>query len=649
MLPRGGASVRRGLIFGADRHSVFCRRKYATAAESAKGWRDNWRMLGEMRKYMWPREQQTPAARLRMLGGFGLLLGGKLLNIQVPYIFKRVIETLDVPPELADLNVLSAAGTILLGYTAARIGASISSEVKNVIFSRISHASQRNAAANTFLHLHRLEHAFHGRTNTGVLSRTIERGMKGINFMSTAILFNIVPTIVEIGLVCGVLSWQFGPLYSLLAAGTMVSYAAFTLRVTSWRTRFRRAMNAAENEAATLAFDSLQHHETVKLFGAARREAAVYEGRLREYELAARKTAASLAFLNIGQQAIFSVALGGIMYLAARGVLAGTATIGDLVLVNGLVFQLSLPLNFLGSVYRELRQSMVDIEALWRLHRTTPQVQDRSDRPLAIGSGGGGGPTVTFDQVSLAYDGRPVLRDVSLSIPAGAKVALVGPSGSGKSTLAKLILRFVDPAQGRVLVDGQPVDAVTLASLREAVGMVPQDVSMLNRTIRDNIAYAKPHATDAEILQACREARLDELIARLPAGLDTRVGERGVLLSGGERQRVALARLALKQPPIMIFDEATSALDTRTEAHLMEAVDRLRARTRATCIFIAHRLSAIRDADHIFVLKEGQLVEQGTHASLLAGKGVYWDLWMAHLKEEGGRDEEGRPSDSRDQ
>jgi ABC transporter ATM len=602
------------------------------------GWRQNWLLVKQLGPFIWPRDQSTTQNRIQLASAFTLLLASKVLNIQVPYIFKMIVDRLeDTNQQLAgiasttditNINALSVAGTVLLGYTAARIAASFASEIKNVLFARTAQAAQRNVAARTFLHLHTLEHEFHGKTNTGALSRTIDRGVKGINFMSTALLFNIIPTVVEIGLVCGVLTWQFGPIYATVAAGTITAYTVFTLKLTAWRTQFRRLMNSAENESSSVVHDSLQHHETVKLFTNEKFEALRYEKALCDYEGAARRTAISLAMLNIGQQAIFSVALGGIMYLAANEILRGGATIGDLVLVNGLVFQLSLPLNFLGTVYRELRQSLVDIEALFKLLHRRPKIIEKSDASSLIVTKG----NIVFDNVSLSYDGRRILEGINLEIPAGQKIALVGPSGSGKSTLAKLLLRYVDPDAGRIYIDNQPIDSVTLSSLRRAVGMVPQDAALLNRTIKENLAYAKPTATDGELLIASKQAHLDDLISRLPNGWDTKVGERGTLLSGGERQRLALGRLVLRNAPILVLDEATSALDTRSESDVLDAM--WRAANGRTCIVIAHRLTTVYDADIIVVMEEGRVVERGTHLELLNNRSVYWDLWIAHLREQ---------------
>lgn len=590
-------------------------------------------IIKQLFPYIIPRGRGREKWRITV--GFGLLLTGKLVNIQVPYIFKLLIDKLDESHRLgelvSDVNIINIAGTILLGYTAARISASLSSELKNVIFSRMAQAAQRQVAETIFCHLHTLDHSFHNQRNTGALSRTIDRGVKGINFLSTSIMFNILPTMVEIMLVGGALAWQFGPNYAMVTGGAIAAFVAFTLKVSAWRTRFRKQMNNAENEASALAFDSLQHHETVKLFTNEGWEAQRYATSLQSYEGAAQRTATSLAFLNVGQQTIFSIALGGIMWMAAQGIIKGTGgTIGDLVLVNGLVFQLSIPLNFLGMMYRELRQSLVDIEALFKLFQIKTRIKDTpasAHKALVVDKG-----EIVFENVNLTFDGRSILRNINLTIPAGKRVALVGPSGSGKSSLAKLLLRYDDPEGGDILIDGQPINSVSLTSLRQAVGMVPQEVALFNRTIRENILYARPAATEGQLIRACKLARLDDLITRLPQGWDTRVGERGVMLSGGERQRVALARLLLRNPPIIVLDEATSALDTRSETFILEAI-RQASETR-TCLFIAHRLSTICDADLIYVLKDGIVVEKGRHQELLELGELYWDLWNAHLKEE---------------
>lgn len=530
----------------------------------------------------------------------------------------------------SNANIVTLAGTILLGYTAARIGSSVSNEIKNALFSLISQTSQRHLALETFKHLHRLEPDFHNKTNAGYLGKTIDRGVRGVNFLSMALMFNIVPTALEMSLVCGVLSWSFSPLYAAVAATTMGSYIAFTLKVTSWRTRFRRDMNSAENEAATLVYDSLLHQETVKLFTTESKEAQMYEKCLLEYEHSARKTASSLAFINIGQQAIFSSGLGLIMFLAARDVISGCGTVGDLVLVNGLLFQLAIPLNFLGNIYREIRQSLVDMEALMRLLGRRPKIEDKPEaKPLLVTDG-----SIRFENVSMSYDGnRKVLKNVSFMIPGKAKVAFVGPSGSGKSTLLRLLVRTSEPSDGKIFVDGQCVENVTLGSLRRAIGVVPQDAGLLNRSIRDNILYGSNESVDGlQLNTVLRKARLDCLVSNLTNGLESQVGERGVMLSGGEKQRISLARMLARNPEIMIFDEATSALDLRTEQEILDAIREYGQ--DKTCIYIAHRLSIVMDADLIVVFKDGEVAEIGKHAELLGGRGVYWDLWMTHLRQE---------------
>lgn len=561
--------------------------------------------------------------------------------MQVPILFKQIVDRFsETSPGAAELlaagsanGVFSVAGTVLFGYVAARLGSSLFSELRNVVFATVAQSTIRRAAVSVFAHLLRLDHSFHARANPGGLSRVIDRGIKGISFSFTALLFNIVPTAVEIGLVCGVMTWHFGAAYAVVTGGTMAAYAIFTSGITSWRTRFRRSMNAAETEASTRAYDSLLHHETVKNFRKETWETEAYSASLRKYESAALDTTNSLFLLNFGQQAILSGALTLVMWMAGGGILRGVATVGDLVMVNALIFQLSLPLNFLGSVYREMRQSFVDMEALFALKRMSPIIADTSAaRPLRVSTG-----SVELRNVSFSYgpERESVLQRVSLTIPGGRKVAFVGTSGSGKSTLARLLLRHVDPQSGAVLIDGQPIAHVTLDSLRDAVGIVSQDTVLFNRSLRFNIAYGASRddpesvSTD-EIVSVARTAALhDTITARFPDAYETKVGERGVMLSGGERQRVAIARLLLRRPPIMIFDEATSALDTQTE-HAILAALRSATESKPTMIFIAHRLTTIMDADVIYVLDGGHIVQCGTHATLLENHaGLYHRLWNA--------------------
>lgn len=613
-------------------------RSLSTSKPSIGSWdgvRENVRMIRQLWPFVWPKGgEEARAAKARIGLAMGLLVAGKVLNVQVPYLFKQIVERINeaLGAQVVGLDVFTVAGTVLLGYTGARLGSSLFNELRNVVFSRVSQGAQRSVALASFRHLHALDHAFHAGSNTGGLAKAIDRGLKGINFMFVATVFNIVPTVVEIGLVSGLLAYQYGPIYMGVAGGTLLAYAVYTLKVTSWRTKFRKEMNQAETLASVRAHDSLLHQETVKQFGRLDFEAAQYDTALKSYEGAAQETAKSLALLNIGQQAIFTAALGGMMTLTASRILEGTATIGDLVMVNGLIFQLSLPLNFLGSVYRELRQALIDIEALFGLHMISSRVRDNEEtEPSRIAAANS---EISFESVTFAYgDGRrPVLENFNCTIPAGAKVAIVGPSGSGKSTVAKLLLRFYEPGAGRIRIGGQDITKLSLADLRSSIGLIPQDPAIFNRSIAYNIAYSRPDAPLSEVKRVADLARISPMIERLPRGYETEVGERGVTLSGGERQRLALARTLLMRPipPILLLDEATSALDTRTEAEVLQGIDTIRRAYHQTLLIIAHRLATIADADLILVMREGALAEWGTHAQLLTRPdSLYADLWRA--------------------
>lgn len=561
----------------------------------------------------------------------GLLVAGKILNVQVPFLFKQIVERVNEATGqeliLASPDIISVAGTVLLGYTAARLGSSLFSELRNVLFARVSQAAQRQVSRAAFTHLLSLPHGFHATHNTTALGKAIERGTKGLNFLFIATVFNIVPTAVEIGLVCGLLGKEMGMVYSGAAAATLLAYTAYTLGVTSWRTRFRKDMNRAETLAAVRAHDALLHQEAVRQFGNIDHEARLYDTALARYEQAAKSTASSLAVLNIGQQAIFTAALGGLMALTASRILSGNASVGDLVLVNGLIFQLSLPLNFLGSVWRELRQALVDVEALLGLQAINPSIKD-PPRPAVLNTTNP--PEIRFENVGFSYveGGRAVLDGLSLTIPAGAKVAVVGSSGSGKSTVGRLLMRFYEPSSGNIVIGNTSLHEHRISDIFNAIGLIPQDPAIFNRSLAENIAYSRPEATMDEIRTASKLARLDSLIKKLPDGYETMVGERGVTLSGGERQRIALARLFLRPPtPVLVLDEATSALDARTEADILESIEERRRNHPQTLVIIAHRLAAIADADLILVLKDGALAEYGPHAELLRQRGVYHDLW----------------------
>jgi ABC transporter ATM len=486
----------------------------------------------------------------------------------------------------------------------------------------------RRVAGNVFEHLLRLDLNFHLARQTGGLTRAIDRGTKGISFLLTSMVFHIIPTALEISLVCGILTWQYGWKFALLTAGTMSAYSWFTITTTAWRTKFRKQANAADNKGATVAVDSLINYEAVKYFNNEAYEAKRYDSALKSYEDASIKVATSLAYLNMGQNLIFSTALTGMMYMGAQGVATGQLTVGDLVMINQLVFQLSVPLNFLGSVYRELRQSLLDMETLFNLQKVhVAVVESPSAKPLALTSGG----EIKFTNVSFSYrPDRPILQNLNLTIPAGQKIAIVGPSGCGKSTLLRLLFRFYDVQSGTITIDGQDIKNVSLASLRKAIGVVPQDTPLFNDTIEHNIRYGDISAPSAAVRAAAQRAQIHDIIESLPEGYATKVGERGMMISGGEKQRLAISRLILKDPPLLFFDEATSALDTHTEQILLGEINGLLREKRRTSVFIAHRLRTIWDADRIVVLKGGQVVEEGRHEDLVRREGgVYGELWRA--------------------
>ncbi|EAU83155.1 iron-sulfur clusters transporter ATM1 [Coprinopsis cinerea okayama7 len=598
--------------------------------------RTDWIIVKRLMTNVWPKDDWR--TRGTVVLGFILLISAKLLNVQVPQLFKSVVDSLNVDIT-SSTTVWLLAGSLIVGYGFARIGATLSGELLNAVFANIGQRAIRKVARETFEHLLNLDLRFHLSRQTGGLTRAIDRGTKGITFLIQAILFRIVPTALEISLVCGILTYKFGWDFAAVTAGAMILYTWFTVRTTSWRTQFRRQANKADNKAASTAVDSLINFEAVKHFNNEKFEIKQYDRHLAEYEKASVKITTSLAYLNSGQNVIFSSALTLAMFLAAQGVVNGTMTVGDVVMVNQLIFQLSLPLNFLGTIYREMRQNLLDMEVLYRLIEENHPVKDKPDaKPLALKGG-----SIRFENVAFSYHpDRPIFRNLSFTVPAGKKVAIVGPSGCGKSTVFRLLFRFYDPHSGKIYIDDQEITSVQLESLRKAIGVVPQDTPLFHQNIMHNVRYGRLDATDEEVIEATKKANVHNTIAKLPAGYDTQVGERGLMISGGEKQRLAVARVLLKDPEILFFDEATSALDAHTEHELMKNINSILHEKSRTSIFIAHRLRTVVEADMIIVLKDGEVVEQGTHDELMNARGLYHSMWQQQASLEASGAAEGR-------
>ncbi|XP_039748688.1 ATP-binding cassette sub-family B member 7, mitochondrial isoform X3 [Pararge aegeria] len=591
-------------------------------------------MVRGMLEYVWPKDNQM--IRNRVMLSLSLLFGAKVMNVTVPFLFKYAVDEVNqmtVTPAgdalLGMATVPQALGTtafsMLVGYGLARATAAGFNELRNAVFAKVAQHSIRKLACNVFMHIHNLDLSFHLGRQTGALSKTIDRGSRAINFVLSAMVFNIVPTIFELALVSSILGIKGGLAFAGVAFSCVGVYAAFTLAVTQWRTKFRVYMNKAENEAGNKAIDSLINYETVKYFSNEEYELRKYDASLKRYEDASLKTASSLALLNFGQHAIFSAGLSAIMIMAANEIAQGNMTVGDLVMVNGLVFQLSIPLGFLGSVYREVRQALVDMQTMFTLMTVQPRVKEKEQaRRLIVDAKTA---TIDFKDVSFKYiNGKPIFNNLTFSIPAGKKIGIVGGSGSGKSTMVRLLFRFFEPQSGQITIAGQNIKDLDLASLRRAIAIVPQDCVLFHDSIYHNLHYGDLSKSQEEVFQASKMAELHEAVNTWPKGYETQVGERGLKLSGGEKQRVAIARAILKDSPIIIFDEATSSLDSLTEHAILQALKA--ATVGRTSICIAHRLSTVADADEILVLENGGISERGDHNSLIGNKSsLYYRLW----------------------
>jgi ABC-type transport system involved in Fe-S cluster assembly fused permease/ATPase subunit len=576
--------------------------------------------------YIWPGDRVD--LKMRVVWSFVLLLVAKLATLSVPFTFKWAIDALtgaDTAPVQSSnwaLWLIASPLIMTLSYGAVRVLMAVLTQWRDGIFAKVAMHAVRKLAYLTFVHMHELSLRFHLERKTGGLTRVLERGRLGIEVIVRMVILQLVPTIVEVTLIMGVLLWQFDWRYVLATMITVVIYMYYTYIATEWRIEIRRRMNDSDTEANTKAIDSLLNYETVKYFSAEQREATRYDRSMERYERASVKTYTSLALLNTGQAIIFTAGLTATMLMCAVGVRSGKNTVGDFVMVNAMMIQLYQPLNFMGMVYREIKQAVIDIEKMFGVLSRNPEVKDiPGATPLIVTAG-----NVRFDDVQFSYDPeRQILKGLSFEVPAGKTVAIVGPSGAGKSTISRLLFRLYDVSGGRIQIDGQDIRNVTQASLRASIGMVPQDTVLFNDTIRYNIRYGRWDATDAEVEAAAQMAQIDGFIKMSPNGYETEVGERGLKLSGGEKQRVAIARTVLKGPPILVLDEATSALDSHTEQEIQDALEKV-SRNR-TSLVIAHRLSTIVGADEIIVLDQGRIAERGTHGQLLAAGGLYASMW----------------------